>query len=95
MMEKAESFASVWDAIEETPADARVMEMRCILMSVIEHHVRRKRWSRRVAARRLGVTQRRAADMVKGRNTDLDVESLARMAVTAGLTVHLSVADVG
>ena len=35
------SFASVWDAIEDTPAEAENMKLRSALMMALEQHIKR------------------------------------------------------
>ncbi len=47
-------FASVWDAIEDTPAEAANMRLRADLMQAIQRTIRDRGWSRKEAARRLG-----------------------------------------
>jgi predicted XRE-type DNA-binding protein len=34
-------FASVWDAIEDTPEEAESMKLRSILMTALKHHLTR------------------------------------------------------
>jgi len=52
-------FASVWDAIEDTPAEAEKMKLRSALMMALEQHIKAQGWSQAEAARLLGVTQPR------------------------------------
>ena len=56
-MNKNKRFASVWDAIEDTPADAKNMKLRSALMLAIRDHIKGKDWTQPEAAERLGVTQ--------------------------------------
>jgi predicted XRE-type DNA-binding protein len=62
-----ETFASVWDAIEDTPAEAENMKLRSTLMMALEQHIRTKGWTQAEAARQLGVTQPRVSDLLRGR----------------------------
>lgn len=41
----AERFASVWDAIEDTPAEAENMKLRSTLMLALKDHIARARLS--------------------------------------------------
>ncbi len=34
-----DGFTNVWDAIEDTPADAQTMKLRSALMMVLERHI--------------------------------------------------------
>ena len=52
-------FESVWDAIEDTPAEAENMRLRAELMRAIEGIIRDRGWSQAEAAARFGVTQPR------------------------------------
>ncbi len=54
-----EKFASVWDAIEDTPAEAENMKLRAALMRTLEQHIQAQGWTQAEAARLLGVTQPR------------------------------------
>jgi len=40
-----EIFASVWDAIEDTAAEAENMKLRSALMMALEQHIRAKGWT--------------------------------------------------
>jgi predicted XRE-type DNA-binding protein len=53
------NFATVWDAIEDTPDAAAAMRMRADLMMSIGGMVRGWGKPQREAARRLGITQPR------------------------------------
>lgn len=47
-----EPFASVWDAIEDTPAGAENMKVRSALMMALEKQIRDHGWTQAEAARR-------------------------------------------
>ena len=40
-----EVFASVWDAIEDTAAEAENMKLRSVLMMALEQHIHAKGWT--------------------------------------------------
>ena len=46
-------FESVWDAIEDTPAEAEKMKLRSALMMALEQHIKAQGWSQAEAARLL------------------------------------------
>jgi len=81
------SFTSVWDAIEDTPAEAENMKLRSALMIAIKDHIKRNGWTQAEAARRLGVTQPRISDLVRGKVDLFGLDALVNMAATAGLHV--------
>lgn len=56
---KTQEFASVWDAIEDTPDAAEHMRIRSLLMTSLKQHVKEQGWSSAEAAAALGVTQPR------------------------------------
>ena len=89
MIEK--TFASVWDAIEATPAEAENMKLRSALMMALEEQIRNQGWTQSEAARRLGVTQPRISDLLRGKIDLFGLDTLANMAIAAGLHVELRI----
>jgi predicted XRE-type DNA-binding protein len=59
-------FANVWDAIEDTPAQAENMKLRSTLMMALKDHIVHTRLSQSEAAKLLGVTQPRVSDLMRG-----------------------------
>jgi len=88
-----ERYASVWDAIENTPAEAENLKLRSALMMALEEHIKRKGWSQSEAARRFGVTQPRISDLMRGKITLFGLDTLVNMAVAAGLRVEMRIAE--
>ncbi|UCI07269.1 helix-turn-helix domain-containing protein [Mesorhizobium sp. B1-1-8] len=88
-----ETFASVWDAVEDTPAEAENMKLRSTLMMALERHIRAKGWTQAEAARRLGVTQPRVSDLLRGKINLFALDTLVNMAVAAGLHVEVRVSE--
>lgn len=86
-------FASVWDAIEETPAEAENMKLRSALMIALKDHIARQGWTQKEAAARFGITQPRVSDLVRGRIDLFGLDTLVNMATAAGLQVELRVHD--
>jgi predicted XRE-type DNA-binding protein len=87
-----EQFSSVWDAIEDTPAEAENMKIRSALMMAIEQHIKAKGWSQAEAARLLGVTQPRVSDLMRGKIDLFGIDTLVNMLTAAGLRVEMHVA---
>jgi predicted XRE-type DNA-binding protein len=88
-----ERFPSVWDAIEDTPAEAENMKLRSSLMIALKDHIARQGWTQREAARRLGVTQPRVSDLKRGKIALFGLDTLVNMAVAAGLQIELRIAE--
>lgn len=89
----SETFASVWDAIEDTSAEAENMKLRSKLMMALEQHIRAKGWTQAEAARRLGVTQPRVSDLLRGKINLFALDTLVNMVVAAGLHIEMRVMD--
>lgn len=88
-----QEFASVWDAIEDTPDTAENMKLRSDLAIQITEHIRRQGWRQQDAAGYLGVTQPRISDLTRGRIDRFGLDSLVTMAAAAGLHVEMRVAE--
>lgn len=88
-----ETFASVWDAIEDTPAEAENMKLRSALMMALEQHIRAKGWTQAEAARRLGVAQPRISDLLRGKINLFALDTLVNMLAAAGLHVEMRVLE--
>jgi predicted XRE-type DNA-binding protein len=61
------TFASVWDAIEDSPEEAATMTMRSDVMIAIKDQVRSWNTTQANAARRLAITQPRLNDLLNGK----------------------------
>lgn len=88
-----ETFDSVWDAIEDTAAEAENMKLRSGLMMALEQHITQLGWSQGEAAKRLGVTQPRVSDLMRGKIHLFSLDMLVNMVVAAGLHVEMRVLD--
>ena len=88
-----ERFSSVWDAIEATPAEAANLRLRSALMIALKEQIERQGWTKGEAAHRLGVTQPRVSDLMRGKIDRFGLDTLVNMAVTAGLQVELRIAE--
>lgn len=86
-------FASVWDAIEDTPAAAENMKMRSMLMVALKAHIQRLGMTQAEAARLLGVTQPRVSDLMRGKVNLFGLDALVNMATVAGLRVQLQISE--
>jgi len=87
----SEQFASVWDAIEDTPAEAENMKLRAALTMALERHIKAQGWTQVEAARLLGVTQPRVSDLMRGKIDLFGIDTLVNMLTAAGLRVEMHV----
>lgn len=87
---KSKRFASVWDAIEDTPQAAASMRARSDLMIELTAMIRRSGWTQREAAERFAVTQPRISDLMRGRINLFSLDTLVNMAATAGLQPRIT-----
>jgi predicted XRE-type DNA-binding protein len=88
-----DTFASVWDAIESNPAEAENMKLRSTLMIALEKQIKTKGWTQAEAARRLGVTQPRISDLLRGKINLFALDTLVNMVSAAGLHVEMQVGE--
>lgn len=84
-----ETFASVWDAIEDTIAEAENMKLRSSLMMALEQHIRAKVWTQTEAARCLGVTQPRVSNLLRGKINLFALDTLVNMAAAVGPHIEM------
>jgi predicted XRE-type DNA-binding protein len=88
---KMKQFDDVWDAIETTPAKAANMRARADLMIAIHKAVESWDVTQAVAAKRLGLTQPRMNDLLRGRISKFNLEALIEIASKAGLSVRVQI----
>jgi len=84
---------SVWDAIEDTPAEVESMKLRSELMMALKKHIVRAEMSQVQAAKLFGVTQPRVSDLMRGKINLFGLDALVNMAAAAGLHVEMRVLE--
>ena len=90
-MSKIESYASVWDAIADTPEQAANLRARAELMQKIAAIVKENGWTQVEAADRCGVTQPRINDLLRGRVSRFSLDALVNIATVIGRRVHIEI----
>ena len=88
-----ERYASVWDAIEDTPAEAENMKLRSQLMMALKEVIAAKGLTQSEAAQLFGVTQPRVSDLLRGKINLFGLDKLVEMAVIAGLHIEMQIAE--
>lgn len=88
---KRQRYQSVWDAIESSEAVAANMKARAELMIAIRDAAQTWNATQTACAKRLGLTQPRMSDLVKGRISKFSLDALMNIAAKAGLSVSVKV----
>ena len=86
---KVETYASVWDALADTPEQAANLRARAELMQQIAAVVKDKEWTQAEAAKRCGVTQPRINDLLRGKVSRFSLDALVNIATAIGRRVHV------
>lgn len=83
-------FASVWDAIENTPREAASMKVRSKLMIKLQEALRRQELTQLQTAKLLGVTQPRVSDLMRGKIELFSMEMPIDMLTQVGVQVKVT-----
>lgn len=86
-----QEFVSVWDALEDTPAEAENMRLRSEVMIAVQQTVTGWSTTQAEAAKRLGVTQPRLNDLLRGKINKFSLDALIELAERAGLAVRMEI----
>ena len=92
-MSKAETYASVWDALADTPEQAANLRTRAELMQQIAAIVKENGWTQAEAANQCGITQPRMNDLLRGRVSRFSLDALVNVATAIGRRVHFELED--
>ncbi|MBI2718008.1 MAG: XRE family transcriptional regulator [Rhizobiales bacterium] len=84
----SDRFDNIWDAIEDSPAEAVNMRARAEIMMAIRSMVESWGITQARSAKRLGVTQPRMNDLLRGRIDKFSLDTLMQLATRAGLTIE-------
>jgi predicted XRE-type DNA-binding protein len=88
---KKRRYPSVWDAIEPSPAAAVNMKVRAEMMIAVREAVADWDVTQAAAAKRLGLTQPRMNDLLRGRINKFSLDALINLATRAGLAVRVEI----
>jgi predicted XRE-type DNA-binding protein len=94
MKKRSKTYASVWDALADTPEQAANLQARADLMRQIAELIEAEGWKQVEAAERCGVTQPRINDLLRGRVSRFSLDALVNIATALGrrVTVELEAA---
>lgn len=90
-MTDKQRFASVWDAIEDTPQQAASMRARSQLMIDLAETIRQQSMTQAQAAALFGVTQPRISDLMRGKVSLFSLDALIDMAAAADMAPIVTV----
>ncbi len=85
--DRLETYASVWDAITDTPAEAANLKLRSELMDRITAVVALHGWTQNEAAMRCGATQPRMNHLLRERMSRLSLGASVNIAAALGMGV--------
>ncbi len=86
-----ECYATVWDAISDTPEEAANLQARAQLMHQITELLKSKSWKQTEAAQHCGVTQPRLNDLLRGRISRFSLDALVNIATALGQRVKIQI----
>jgi len=89
MKKRDNTYASVWDALADTPGQAANLQARADLMRQIAELIQAEGWKQVEAAERCGVTQPRINDLLRGRVSRFSLDALVNIATALGRRVSL------
>lgn len=88
---KPKTFSSVWDALSDSPEEAAIMKIRSDVIIAINDRVQSWETTQAQAASRLGITQPRLNDLLRGKIDKFSLDTLLTLAARAGLKVKLNI----
>ena len=86
---KVDSYASVWDAITDTPEEAANLRLRSELMDKITSMIQKNGWTQLETAKHCKVTQPRINELLRGRISRFSLDALVNIAAKLGQRVHV------
>lgn len=89
---KRETYANVWDALEDSPEAAANMTVRSTLLTALQQHIKSWAITQGEAAKRLHITQPRLNDLLRGRINNFSIDALINLMHLAGLTIRVEIA---
>jgi predicted XRE-type DNA-binding protein len=90
-MKKRATTNNVFRDLRFGAEEAANLKLRAMLMVELEQYIRDKRLTQKRAAERLGVTQPRISDLMRGKIALFSVDTLITMLTHAGLKVDVRV----
>jgi predicted XRE-type DNA-binding protein len=89
MKKREKTYATVWEALADTPEQAANLQARADLMRQIAELIQAEGWKQVEAAERCGVTQPRINDLLRGRVSRFSLDALVNIATALGRRVSV------
>ncbi|PZE09519.1 helix-turn-helix domain-containing protein [Pseudomonas solani] len=86
-----ESYANVWDALLDSPEEAKNMQLRSQLMMACAERVRSWNLSQKEAAGKLHITQPRLNDLLNGKISKFSLDALVNLLASAEMEISVSI----
>jgi predicted XRE-type DNA-binding protein len=86
-------YASIWDAICDTPEEVEEMKLRSSLFSLLREKALAPGITIADTAKQIGGTHREVQILIKSRFARLSLERLVAMALRAGIKLDIKLAD--
>ena len=83
------TYASVFDALADTPSEAENLRLRAELMHALTAHIHAQGWTQTEAAKHCNLTQPRINDLLRGRMSRFSLDALVNIAAALGQHVKL------
>ncbi len=90
-MNHTKTYASIWDAVADTPEQAANLRARAELMRKIAAIVKESGWTQTEAAAHCGVTQPRMNELLRGRVSRFSLDALFNIAAAIGRRVTVEI----
>ena len=82
---KHQEYANVWDSLTDSPEESAKMTMRSNLHIALQQKVKSWEATQAEAARRLGVTQPRLNELLRGKIDKFSLDTLINLRSSQGL----------
>jgi len=91
---EAQTFADVFDALTDSPAEAANMKVRADLLAALVEQVNSWEVLQEAAAERLSITRPRLNDLLRGKLGKFSLDALVNLTAAAGFTLDIRVGKV-
>ncbi len=88
-----ETFPTIWHALFDDPAEIASLQMRGEVLGAVALKVKGWDLTQTEAAKRLGISQPRLNDLLRGRISRFSLDALIKIATSAGIGVNLEFKD--
>ena len=88
-----ETFPTIWHALFDDPAEIASLQMRGEVLGAVALKVKGWGLTQADASKRLGISQPRLNDLLRGRISRFSLDALIKIATNAGIGVNLELRD--